>query len=444
MTVNAYPLTPMREDRVDEPALTRMLEHLSTSDVAGVTVLGSTGNFAYLDRDQRRHIVEIAASTCTKPLTAGVSAVSTRAAIEHATDAQAAGADALLLAPVSYQRLTTAEVIQHYVDVATSTDLPITVYDNPTTTGFVFDVTTYQALAEIPAVRGFKTPAATNPRHTLDELRRALPDGTVIGTSGDATAPAHLAEGFDVWHSVIAGCFPEVATELLKNPAAVTAFEPLWQANVRYGSLRVLATLAEMLELTAPNCLPRPLQTVDARGREQLSPVLSLLRAPHPQSGDGWVTGSDGRRYWGKYGAAGLLVVDTSRDAVLLQHRAPWSHEGDTWGIPGGARDGDETTYEAALREAHEEANVPADKLTPIHEHVVDLGFWSYTTFVVVTSDPFDPVANDTESSALEWVPLDAVSTLSLHPGFAAAWPNLVAAIDAYRRDDLAAGDNPT
>ena len=58
-------------------------------------------------------------------------------------------------------------------------------------------------------------------------------------------------------------------------------------------------------------------------------------------------------------GAAGLLLRDRHDgvDRVVLQHRAWWSHQGGTWGIPGGARDSDETAVAAALRESAEEAN---------------------------------------------------------------------------------------
>ncbi len=50
--------------------------------------------------------------------------------------------------------------------------------------------------------------------------------------------------------------------------------------------------------------------------------------------------------------------------AVLLQHRAAWSHQGGTWGLPGGARDSHETVEQAAIREAHEEAGLSEDQLT--------------------------------------------------------------------------------
>jgi 8-oxo-dGTP pyrophosphatase MutT (NUDIX family) len=141
-------------------------------------------------------------------------------------------------------------------------------------------------------------------------------------------------------------------------------------------------------------------------------------------SGDAWVYGPDGRKFWGRYGAAGLLVHDAAR-GILLQHRAVWSHFGDTWGLPGGARHEHETAVEAALREAHEEAGVPAALLKVQFTSVFDLGFWSYTTVVTRTTESFEPVIGDPESIELRWVAADAVATLPLHPGFAESWPAL-------------------
>src|SRR5690606_35121303 len=71
--------------------------------------------------------------------------------------------------------------------------------------------------------------------------------------------------------------------------------------------------------------------------------------------GAAWVVAPTGERYWGKYGAAGLLAIDPDR-GVLLQHRVSWSHFGDTWALPGGARHEGESACDGALREAGEEA----------------------------------------------------------------------------------------
>ncbi|WP_354002507.1 NUDIX hydrolase [Agromyces larvae] len=141
-------------------------------------------------------------------------------------------------------------------------------------------------------------------------------------------------------------------------------------------------------------------------------------------SGDAWVEGPDGTRYWGRFGAAGLLAVTSGRE-VLLQHRAEWSHYGGTWGIPGGARHEHETAIGAAIREANEEAGVPAELVEVRFSTVLDLGFWSYTTVVADVVRRFDPVAGDAESIELRWTPADEVALLPLHPRFAEAWPAL-------------------
>lgn len=140
--------------------------------------------------------------------------------------------------------------------------------------------------------------------------------------------------------------------------------------------------------------------------------------------GDAWVYGPDGEKFWGRYGAAGLLVWH--RDAgILLQHRVGWSHFGGTWGLPGGARKQGESAEAGALREANEEAGVPAELVSTLFTSVLDLGYWSYTTVVVEASERFEPIIGDAESLALRWVPVDEVVTLPLHPGFAASWPSL-------------------
>ena len=160
---------------------------------------------------------------------------------------------------------------------------------------------------------------------------------------------------------------------------------------------------------------------------------MSDLPPPLPpyavrDKGDAWVFGPNGEKYWGRYGAAGLLVWHRA-SGILLQHRVGWSHFGGTWGLPGGARKEGESAEAGALREANEEAGVPAELLTVLTTSLFDLGFWSYTTVVVESSEAFEPVMGDAESQALRWVPLNEVELLPLHPGFAASWPALRGAL---------------
>jgi 8-oxo-dGTP diphosphatase len=146
--------------------------------------------------------------------------------------------------------------------------------------------------------------------------------------------------------------------------------------------------------------------------------------------GDGWVVSDSGVSYWGRHGAAGLLLRAPRPDgsaAVLLQHRAPWSHQGGTWGLPGGARDSHETPEQAAVREAHEEAGLAADLLA-VRTTVVTAeisgasgSYWTYTTVIADAAELLETVPNR-ESAELRWVSEEDVAELPLHPGFAASW----------------------
>jgi 8-oxo-dGTP pyrophosphatase MutT (NUDIX family) len=145
--------------------------------------------------------------------------------------------------------------------------------------------------------------------------------------------------------------------------------------------------------------------------------------------GNGWVTCGQGHRHWGRYGAAGLLARHRDKvsgaEHVLLQHRASWSHHGDTWGIPGGARDSHETPEEAALREAVEEAGIATDALVVDRSWPDDHGGWVYVTVLADAKAMVPVTAQNFESVELRWVNLHEVDGLPLHPGFAATWPLL-------------------
>jgi 8-oxo-dGTP pyrophosphatase MutT (NUDIX family) len=147
--------------------------------------------------------------------------------------------------------------------------------------------------------------------------------------------------------------------------------------------------------------------------------------------GNGWVHCSLGHRHWGRFGAAGLLITDGNR--VVLQHRAPWTHEGGTWALPGGARDSAEDVLTTALREAAEEGDVDPTSIEPLGEWVDDHGGWSYTTVVAFARDEIAPHAANSESVEIRWWPIDEVAGLPLHFGFATAWPQLRALLPSAR-----------
>ena len=142
-----------------------------------------------------------------------------------------------------------------------------------------------------------------------------------------------------------------------------------------------------------------------------------------------YVNCSCGRQHWGPLGAAGLLLTDSGRSGVVLQHRSARVHQGNTWGLMGGAIEPGETPSVAALREAHEEAGVDASTVTVLST-VAGLRHpeWSYTYVLAESERPENPDLPGGltwESDRTMWVDLEAVAAYPLHPSLAADWPRL-------------------
>ena len=148
------------------------------------------------------------------------------------------------------------------------------------------------------------------------------------------------------------------------------------------------------------------------------------------RDGDGWVECGCGNKHWGLNGAAGIMILRGHE--ILLQHRAPWVHNGDTWGIPGGARDSHETTIEGAFREAIEETGIDTDLLTPLHTYTDDHGDWRYETVIARAADGLVAHEVNDESHEVRWVDIEKVSELPLHPSFAKSWPALMELLNNF------------
>ena len=160
-------------------------------------------------------------------------------------------------------------------------------------------------------------------------------------------------------------------------------------------------------------------------------PILHRTRLTggvHPST-DGWTTCALGHRHWGRAGAAGLLLHRSgpAGEEVLLQHRAVWSHHGDTWGTPGGALHLGETADDGALREVGEELGLTADDVVLGARSVDDHGGWSYTTVLARPARPIEAadLKLDGESTGVAWLPLAGLAGVDLHPGLAASLSRL-------------------
>ena len=286
----AFPITPAdAAGRVDTAGVRRLVERLLEAGVDSIGLLGSTGTYAYLDRHERRRAVEAAAEVVAGrvPLLVGVGALRTDDAVGLAADAGGAGATAGLLAPMSYTPLTDDEVAEHYAVVAREGGLPLCLYDNPATTHFRFDPALLGRIARLPGLAAVKVPAgpAETVAGEVATLRSVLPDGIVLGCSGDWFAAGALMAGFDTWYSVAAGLFP---TPCLRLARAVQAgdvasaraldkeLQPLWALFRAHSSLRVMLAAARLMGLCSP-VPPRPLLPLPASVEGEVAVVLDRL-----------------------------------------------------------------------------------------------------------------------------------------------------------------------
>ncbi|PRB43478.1 dihydrodipicolinate synthase family protein [Arthrobacter sp. MYb23] len=281
--LSAFPLTPMDGESVNHKSLGKVVSRAAKAGADSLGVLGSTGNYAYLSREERRAVLETAVEAADGvPVLAGVGAVRTRDVLLYAADAQAAGASALLLAPVSYQKLSEEEVFGLFETVAAESDLPIVVYDNPGTTGFTFSDDLHARIARIPGIASIKIPPPPPGQVAarVSKLKAGLPGRTSLGISGDWVAADALLAGCNVWYSVIAGVLPRQARAIVDHAlagrselalAASAELEPIWSLFRTYGSLRVTTALAEDLGVVPSSALLLPLRGLDAEGREKVA-----------------------------------------------------------------------------------------------------------------------------------------------------------------------------
>jgi len=289
--LSAFPLTPFSEQGVDERAFAKLMQRLVDAKVDSIGALGSTGSYAYLRREERARVAKLAVEHAGGiPVMIGIGAISTRDVLELADDAQKAGASAVLLAPVSYQKLTAEEVFGLFETVCGTLSVPLCVYDNPGTTHFEFSDDLHARIARLPNVKSIKIPGVppslADARARVDRLREKIPAGVSIGVSGDAFAATGLNAGCDAWYSVIGGLLPQTCLAITRAAQAGKAdeaaqlsarLEPLWALFRQHGSLRVVAAIAEQLGLIGAQNLPLPVRKLSDDVRANVNSIVAEL-----------------------------------------------------------------------------------------------------------------------------------------------------------------------
>jgi len=152
-------VTPLHRDgAVDEPAISRLVEHVLAGGVHGVLALGSTGEVASLGQAARRSVLAavVKATDGRVPVICGVAQSRLADATADVIAAAELGAAAVLVAPPYYYPIDQPTVLSFYQTLAKTSPLPILVYNIPQNTKVVVEPATVAALARDGSVAGIK------------------------------------------------------------------------------------------------------------------------------------------------------------------------------------------------------------------------------------------------------------------------------------------------
>lgn len=280
-----YLVSPVGPDgQVLEAELRRLVDHLIASGVHGLTPLGSTGEFAYLDWAQRRRIVEIVVEQAAGrvPVVAGVAATTTADAIRQAREFAAIGADGLLGLLEAYFPVSEAGVIAYFTAMADATDLPVVLYTNPNFQRSDLSLPAIDTLSRHPRIVGIKD-ASTNTGRLLSILNRTEGRIEVFAASAHIPAAVMLIGGKG-WMAGPACAIPRESVRLYelcraqKWDAALTLQRSLWRVNELFAAHSLAACIKGALVMqgfAVGDPIP-PQAPLSAEGKKAVAEALRL------------------------------------------------------------------------------------------------------------------------------------------------------------------------
>lgn len=143
-------VTPFRNGKVDEQALTSLIEWQITSGSHGISVTGTTGEPTALTRQERERVIEHAASVIDKrvPFVAGTGSNNFDETLHFSKFAQKVGADAVLLITPYYVRPSQEGLFRHFQSVADALEIPVILYNIPGRSAINLEIDTVARLRE--------------------------------------------------------------------------------------------------------------------------------------------------------------------------------------------------------------------------------------------------------------------------------------------------------
>lgn len=283
----AYPITPFdREEKVDIPLFKKLVERLVVSGNHGIAPLGSTGVLPYLSDEEKEAVTEATIQQVNGriPTLVGVSNLTTEKTIHHAQFAEKAGAEAVMIIPMSYWKLTDDEIVTHYDAVARKISIPIMAYNNPATGGVDMSPNLLKRLLEIPNVTMIKE--STGDIQRMHYLRKELGEDVAFYNGSNPLALAAFSAGARGWCTAAPNLIPELNIGLynaIENNQLHEAQDLFYQQVellkfiVAKGLPRAIKAGLNILGEEGGN-LRSPLKPLTERETEELKNIIKTLK----------------------------------------------------------------------------------------------------------------------------------------------------------------------
>jgi 4-hydroxy-tetrahydrodipicolinate synthase len=270
-----------------EDVLARLCHDLITAGVHGLTPLGSTGEFAYLNWAQRRRVVEIVvkAANGRVPVVAGVAATTIADAVLQAREMQRIGCDGILAILEAYFPIPDDGVYAYFKAVADAVTLPVVLYTNPNFQRSDLSLPVIERLSRIPNI-GYIKDASSNTGRLLSIVNLVEDRMAVFAASAHIPACVMLIGGKG-WMAGPACIVPKQSVELYERcrrgdwDGAMKLQRRLWAINQAFAKYSLAACIKGGLELQGyPVGLPLPPQPpLSAAGIEDVRRALTELGA---------------------------------------------------------------------------------------------------------------------------------------------------------------------
>jgi len=271
-----YLVSPVESSgQIRTDVLGRLCDDLIKSGVHGLTPLGSTGEFAYLNNAQRASVVQttIEAANRRVPVVAGVVSTSTADAVAQAKAYQKLGADGILAILEAYFPLADAQIESYFRAIADAVDIPVVIYTNPQFQRSDLTLDVIERLAGHPRI-GYIKDASTNTGRLLSIMNRCGEDIKVFSASAHIPAAVMLIGGLG-WMAGPACIIPRQSVELYnlcrrgRWDQAMVLQRKLWRINEAFARFNLAACIKAGLSIQGYDVgdpiLPQAALTADQR-----------------------------------------------------------------------------------------------------------------------------------------------------------------------------------